>query len=135
MIVRSPFDVIDCPPTPAGDKYHILYTRIDNDDGSWYLKECGREDIQERINSACPPLLPDIIDRARRGDSSLLGDSSSVLYGDFSQFAGMTVGDVYRLSQTTKAVADAGGFTVPADQPDLPENPNAKEVIVNESAS
>lgn len=116
MKVRTPFDKPDFISTCAGDQFHILYTRVDKEDGSWYLKESGKEDIQEMINSACPPTIADIIERARRGDNSLLGSEADFAYGDFTEVSNKNIGDLVRMNESSKVYLEqAGRVDAPAE--------------------
>lgn len=82
------FSKFNPPPavsTCAGNRYRTRYKRVTRDDGSWYLVKVDEVDIQKLINSAAPPCIVDILNRARRGDDTLLNARTGEVYEDVSR--------------------------------------------------
>lgn len=88
MKIRTPFTLGDVAPTCPGNEFEPTYKRVDHEDGSWSLKEVGRINNRERINSARPASIADIISHARRGDDTLLNAKTGAVYEDVSAIPG-----------------------------------------------
>lgn len=72
--------------TNPGDRYHVTYSPIVNNDGTITLVESGKDDIQEMINSFRDSTdMSFILSRMAIGDTSVLTDKTP-MYGDFTQF-------------------------------------------------
>lgn len=84
MKVRTPFDLGAFAPTCPGNEFEPTYKRVDHEDGSWSLKEVGRINNRERVNSARPASIADILNHARRGDDTLLNARTGSVYEDIS---------------------------------------------------
>lgn len=103
MIVRTVMDKREIIPTPMGDRYRIEYVRVDDpDDGSVYLKEIGKVNIQDEIDSNRPVKVSELVNRYFRGDFSALGDDSRCFYGDVSNIGSLE--SVVDLAQTVQFV-------------------------------
>lgn len=84
------FSKFNPPPvvsTCAGNRYRARYKRVTRDDGSWHLVKVDEVDIQKMINSAAPPCIADILNRARRGDDTLLNARTGEVYEDVSRIS------------------------------------------------
>lgn len=84
------FSKFNPPPavsTCAGNRYRARYKRVTRDDGSWHLVKVDEVDIQKLINSAAPPCIADILNRARRGDDTLLNARTGEVYEDVSRIS------------------------------------------------
>ena len=84
------FSKFNPPPavsTCAGNRYRVRYKRVTRDDGSWHLVKVDEVDIQKLINSAAPPCIADILNRARRGDDTLLNARTGEVYEDVSRIS------------------------------------------------
>lgn len=84
MIVRTLLEerkpVYTCP----GNEFRTEYVRVDEPDGTVYLKEVGKVNIKDEINSNRPIPVAETINRYMRGDLNALGDPSRAQYGDVS---------------------------------------------------
>lgn len=85
-----------------GDRYRIEYIRVDDPDGSVYLKEIGKVNIQDEIDSNRPVKVSELVNRYFRGDLSALGDDSRCFYGDVSNIGSLET--VVDLAQTVQFV-------------------------------
>lgn len=84
------FSKFNPPPsvvTCSGNRYRARYKRVTRDDGSWHLVKVDEIDIQKLINSAAPPCIADILNRARRGDDTLLNARTGEVYEDVSRIS------------------------------------------------
>lgn len=111
MKIRSVLNRGEFAPTNNGDKYRYNYKRVQADDGSWYLVETDRIDIVKEINSQIPPSILDIINRARRGDDTLLNARTGEVYEDVSKIPS-NFGDVLKVGVSSKTVLDSFNMTV-----------------------
>lgn len=84
MIVRSLLDERKIVYTCPGNEYRTEYIRVDDPDGKVYLKETGKVNIKDEINSNRPVSVAEYINRYMRGDVSALGDPTGAQYGDVS---------------------------------------------------
>lgn len=74
-------DFVSC----SGDKYHVIYSPIVNADGTITLKETGKDDIQEMINSYRDQTdMSFILAAMAAGDTSVLSQKEP-MYGDFTK--------------------------------------------------
>lgn len=70
--------------TSSGDRYHIEYSPIVRDDGTILLKESGKVDIQEMIDSYREQTdMSFILKRMALGDTSVLTQKEA-MFGDFT---------------------------------------------------
>lgn len=82
--------------TNPGDKFRTEYVREDDEFGTPHLVETGKVDIQAENNSNEVECFSSMVNRYLRGDESALGDSSSAMYGDFSNIGDLeTANDSY----------------------------------------
>lgn len=104
MIVRTLLEerkpVYTCP----GDEFRTEYVRVDEPDGSVYLKEVGKVNIKDEINSNRPIPVAETINRYMRGDLNALGDPSRAQYGDVSGISDLST--LVDLAQTLEFVPD-----------------------------
>ena len=87
MKFYSKFNPPPVVSTCAGNRYRVRYKRVTRDDGSWHLVKVDEVDIQKMINSAAPPCIADILNRARRGDDTLLNARTGAVYEDVSRIS------------------------------------------------
>lgn len=104
MIVRSLFDERKTVYTCPGDEYRTEYIRVDDPDGRVYLKEVGKVNIKDEINSNRPIPVAETINRYMRGDLNALGDPSRAQYGDVSGISDLST--LVDLAQTLEFVPD-----------------------------
>lgn len=104
--VISPLSKRERVCTSPGNRYRIEYVRVDEPDGRVWLKEVGKVDIQEEINSNRPIEVSSLINRYMRGDRTALGDPSGAYYGDTTGIGSLE--DVVDFASTVefKPVAD-----------------------------
>ena len=88
MTVYSVTNRPQAQPTCSGNKYEIEYVKAFKENGNPYLKEVGKINIQKKIESALPPDVNQIMDRALYGDTSLLEANGSGVYADVSELQG-----------------------------------------------
>lgn len=103
MKFRSYLNYGQVESTSSGDTERKTFKRRTNADGSWTIVEDGTIDIQKMINSACPPSIANILQHARRGDTTLLNVKTGAVYEDVSQIRG-DFGDVLSLSKKNAAL-------------------------------
>jgi hypothetical protein len=111
------FSKFNPPPTVstcAGNRYRARYKRVTRDDGSWHLVKVDEVDIQKLINSAAPPCIADILNRARRGDDTLLNARTGEVYEDVSRIStdfgsvlDLSVRNSEYINNCSKAIQDA----------------------------
>lgn len=78
--VVDPNDFVTC----SGDQYRILYSPVVLSDGNIELVECGKDDIQEFIQSFKDQTdMTYILQRMAVGDASVLNQRTP-MYGDFT---------------------------------------------------
>lgn len=104
MIVRTLFDERKTVYTCPGDEYRTEYIRVDDPDGRVYLKEVGKVNIKDEINSNRPVPVAEYINRYMRGDLNALGDPSRAQYGDVSGISDLST--LVDLAQTVEFVPD-----------------------------
>lgn len=104
--IISPLSKRERVCTSSGNRYRIEYVRVDEPDGRVWLKEVGKVDIQEEINSNRPIEVSSLINRYMRGDRTALGDPSGAYYGDTTGIGSLE--DVVDFASTVefKPVAD-----------------------------
>lgn len=105
MIVRTLMDDLKTVYTNSGDLKRPEYIRVDESDGTVYLKKVGEIDINEEINSNRPVPVAEYINRYLRGDSVALGDPSRAQYGDVSHIRSLE--DVVDIAQDFEQYASA----------------------------
>lgn len=77
--VSDPHEFITC----SGDQFHITYSAKIMEDGTIFLKESGKDDIQAMINSYRDQTdMAYILRQLQLGDTSVLRDGA--MYGDFT---------------------------------------------------
>lgn len=101
----------------SGNKYRFEYIRVDDPDGRVWLKEVGKVDIQDEINSNKPVAVSALINKYMRGDLSALGDSSRAFYGDVSG-----VGDLHAIVDLAQTVEFMPGNLTEAAEASIPES-------------
>lgn len=133
------FSIYDRPkiePTNAGSRMKETFTcYFDSKDGVHKLKKTGEIDIQEQIDSVCPPDVSEIFSRAQLGDLTLMEvNKENAQYADVSFIHDL--GDVYLLNQKGMAEAEKA-LKLFNDKKTIEtkiENENeTKEIIENES--
>lgn len=86
--MRNEFAKVSDPnsfSTNPGERYHILYSPKIRQDGTIALVECGKEDIQEMIDSFRDSTdMNYIVNRLMAGDDSVLNQKVP-MYGDFTE--------------------------------------------------
>lgn len=77
---RDPNSFVSC----SGDRYRILYSPVVQSDGTILLKESGKEDIQQMIDSYRDQTdMTFILERIKAGDTSMFREDSP-MFGDFT---------------------------------------------------
>lgn len=105
MIVRTIMDDLKTVYTNPGDLKRPEYIRVDEPDGTVYLKKTGEIDINEEINSNRPVAVSEYINRYMRGDLDALGDPSCAQYGDVSHIRSLE--DLVDIAQDFEQYANA----------------------------
>lgn len=131
-------DVSDFITNP-GDEFRIVYSAKKLPNGLLRLTESERINIKDEINSykdSCD--LSIIVDRIYRGDTSLLGNSDSLYYGDATCFpqdfrslldlvdTGKLLFEELPEEERTK-YADFADFVMNYETPVAPEEPEAPD--------
>lgn len=117
--IISPLSKRERVCTSSGNRYRIEYVRVDEPDGRVWLKEVGKVDIREEINSNRPIEVSSLINRYMRGDRTALGDPTGAYYGDTTGIGSLE--DVVDFASTVefKPVAESVKTDVPVAEKEV----------------